>query len=129
MSVQEIIKQRRIKLDLTLKDVAKALNVSEGTVSRYESGEIQNMGVDKIAALAKVLQCNPGYLMGWTDDPSLKAALSNQDSKEFISDSEEELVSKYRRLDSYDQGRVLGTIDTLLDQDKYHQKGLSAKAI
>lgn len=71
MKVQEIIKTRRLELGLTLKDVAKALGVSEGTVSRYESGDIQNMGIDKIASLADVLRCSPGYLMGWTDDPSM----------------------------------------------------------
>lgn len=58
MSVQEIIKRRRLELDLTLKQVAKALGVSEGTVSRYESGEIQNMGIDKIEALSRVLRCS-----------------------------------------------------------------------
>ena len=57
VSVQEIIKRRRLELDLTLKQVAKALGVSEGTVSRYESGEIQNMGIDKIEALSRVLRC------------------------------------------------------------------------
>ena len=54
MNIQTIIKNRRLELDLTMKDVAKALGVSEATVSRYESGEIQNMGIDKIEKLAKV---------------------------------------------------------------------------
>ena len=67
MSVQHIIKKRRLELGLTLKQVAKALSVAEGTVSRYESGDIQNMGIDKIEALSKVLKCSPGYLMGWED--------------------------------------------------------------
>ncbi len=70
MNIQTIIKNRRLELDLTMKDVAKALGVSEATVSRYESGEIQNMGIDKIETLAKVLRCSPGYLMGWEDYPN-----------------------------------------------------------
>lgn len=70
MSIQTIIKNRRLSLDLTMKDVAKALGVSEATVSRYESGEIQNMGIDKIEALSKVLRCSPGYLMGWESNPT-----------------------------------------------------------
>jgi len=70
MKIQDIIKNRRFELGLTLKDVSKALGVSEGTVSRYESGEIQNMGIDKVEALARVLCCSPGYLMGWEDYPS-----------------------------------------------------------
>ena len=43
MAVQDIIKSRRKELKLTLKEVADKLHVSEGTVSRYESGDIQNM--------------------------------------------------------------------------------------
>ena len=74
MSVQHIIRKRRLELGLTLKQVAKALNVAEGTVSRYESGDIQNMGIDKIEALSKVLRCSPGYLMGWEDLQSSSVA-------------------------------------------------------
>ena len=50
IKTNEIIKQRRIELGLTLKDIAKALKVAESTVSRYESSDIQNMGIDKIEA-------------------------------------------------------------------------------
>lgn len=69
MEVYKIIKERRLALGLTLKDVALALGVAESTVSRYESTEIKNMGIDKIEALAKVLKCEPGYLMGWQKAP------------------------------------------------------------
>ena len=37
-------------------DVAKACEVSEATVSRWESGDISNMKRSRIASLAKVLQ-------------------------------------------------------------------------
>jgi transcriptional regulator with XRE-family HTH domain len=67
MDVNKIIKARRLELGLTLKDVANALGVAEATVSRYETCDIKNMGIDKIGALAKVLQCEPGYLLGWQD--------------------------------------------------------------
>lgn len=53
--IKEIIKNRRIELGLTLKEVATAVGVSEGTVSRWESGNITNMKRNKIAALAKTL--------------------------------------------------------------------------
>lgn len=83
MNIQTIIKNRRLELDLTMKDVAKALGVSEATVSRYESGEIQNMGIDKIEALAKVLRCSPGYLMGWEDSPTatIQSSLTHEESE------------------------------------------------
>lgn len=53
------IKNRRIELGLTLEDVGKAVGVGRSTVQRWESGLIKNMGRDKIAALAEVLQMSP----------------------------------------------------------------------
>lgn len=68
MKVNEIIKKRRKELGLTLKDVAQELGVSESLISRYESNDVKNMGIDKITPLAKVLKCSPAYLMGWTEE-------------------------------------------------------------
>lgn len=54
---------RRQQVGLTQKEVADAVGVSEGTVSRWESGEIANMKRHRIAALAKVLKCSPDFIM------------------------------------------------------------------
>lgn len=67
MKVNEIIKKRRKELGLTLKQVAEKLGVSESLISRYESNDVKNMGIDKIIPLAKVLDTTPAYLMGWED--------------------------------------------------------------
>lgn len=67
MEINEVIKKRRLELGLTLKDVAFALGTAESTISRYESNGIQNMGIDKLLDLAKVLKCTPMYLLGLTD--------------------------------------------------------------
>lgn len=71
MKVNEIIKNRRKELGLTLKDVANELNVSESLISRYESNDVKNMGIDKLIPLAKVLKTTPAYLMGWEDTMSI----------------------------------------------------------
>ena len=67
MKVNEIIKKRRKELGLTLKQVAEKLGVSESLISRYESNDVKNMGIDKIIPLAKVLDTTPEFLMGWED--------------------------------------------------------------
>lgn len=54
-----IISQRRKELGLTLEAVADAVGVGKSTVRKWEKGMIKNMGRDKIAALAKVLQMDP----------------------------------------------------------------------
>lgn len=82
MEINEIIKKRRKELGLTLKQVAEQLGVSESLISRYESKDVKNMGIDKITPLAKVLKCTPAYLMGW----------ENQIQKEMGDD----IVEKYK---------------------------------
>ncbi len=67
-NVKEIIKERRQQLGLTMKEVAEAVGVSEATVSRWESGDIENMRRDKIAKLAEALKISPAVLMGWEDN-------------------------------------------------------------
>lgn len=67
MEVKDLIKNRRLELRLTLSDVAKFVGVNEGTVSRWESGDISNMRRDKIALLSKILQISPLAIMGFDD--------------------------------------------------------------
>lgn len=67
-NVKEVIKQRRQELGLTMKEVADAVGVSEATVSRWESGDIENMRRDKISKLAEALHISPAVLMGWEED-------------------------------------------------------------
>ncbi len=56
MNIGEIIKKRRKELNLSLKDIAKKLNLSESSISRYENEEIKNMGIDKLIPLSEILQ-------------------------------------------------------------------------
>lgn len=87
--INEILKQRRLELGLTMLDVAKSVGVSEGTVSRWESGDIANMRRDKIAALAKTLNISPAVIMGWEQI---------EEKPDKISDSEKKILEIYNNL-------------------------------
>ena len=67
-NINALLKERRKEKGLTMKQVADAVGVSEATVSRWESGNIANMGRSKIYALSKVLGLSPAEIMG-IDDP------------------------------------------------------------
>ena len=69
MEIKDVLKSRRMELGLTMKELADKVGVSEGTISRWESGDIENMRRDKIAALAAALQVSPSTIMGW-DEPT-----------------------------------------------------------
>ena len=64
MEIKDTIKNRRLELGFTLKQIAEAVGVTEATVSRWESGDIANMRRDRIYALAKKLNLSPVKLMG-----------------------------------------------------------------
>lgn len=85
MKINEYLKIRRKEMGLTLLDVANACGVSEATVSRWESGDIENMRRSKIAAYAKVLRLSPNVILEVEAPPSL--TLNNE---------EEALVVAYR---------------------------------
>lgn len=70
MEIKDILKNRRIELGLTMKEVSEIVGVSEATISRWESGDIANMRRDKIVALANALQMSPAVIMGWEQPPA-----------------------------------------------------------
>lgn len=72
MEFKDRVYNSRKKINKTLEEVAKEVGVSAATISRYESGEIENIRRDKIAKLAKALDVTPAYLMGWEEDTNIE---------------------------------------------------------
>ena len=104
--VNEILKDRRIELGLTMLDVAKKVGVSEGTISRWESGNIANMKRDKIAALADALDISPSLIMGW------ESPVSNSDEKH--SQNVDEFLTLFSQLSEEQQKLVISQIKGIL---------------
>lgn len=115
------IRELREKCGLTQREVANAVGVTEATVSRWESGHINNMRRDKIQSLAKILQVSPLVIMGMKEqDPPAappsaqevaepyKAPLTKRDE---LTEHEREHIELYRELD--ERGR--NAVDDLTD--------------
>lgn len=71
MSIGDIIKKRRQELHLTLEDLGDLCGVGKSTVRKWENGMIENMGRDKISALAKALKINPLTLLNMDEDEEM----------------------------------------------------------
>lgn len=147
MDIAKNIRKRRLELGLTLKQVADALGVAESTVLRYETNEIQHMGIDKIEALAKVLRISPAALLGWTtttrfyqfdidllnsafekyglfidlvnaDDPDWAVFYWNNYEYEFTRIPLEDLWSLYVNLNSYSNDNIAHELRSLYNKYK-----------
>ena len=67
MDLGQKIKKLRLDKGMTLEQVGDAVGVGKSTVRKWETGEIANMGRDKIEKVAIALGVSPAYLMGWDD--------------------------------------------------------------
>ena len=111
MEVKDIISTRRIELDMTMKELSQKVGVSEATVCRWESGDIENMKRDKILNLANALQLSPSVLMGWTEDKT-----------EFVlSEQERDIITHYRASDQITKQMIL----RLLGMESKEEEGQS----
>lgn len=113
MEVKDIIKNRRLELDLTLEQIAVQVGVSKPTVMRWENGDIENMRADKIAKLAKALNTTPVYLMGWTEDKEIMDS-SNNNAKVDLTPKEKELLDSFRCLLPEMQNFILESVKKLM---------------
>ena len=115
MNINDILKNRRLELELTMKQVADMVGVSEGTISRWESGDIANMRRDKIVALARALQVHPGVIMGWEEYTASYIPASDL----ALSEIEKALIIHYRSSDPGTQRAVRKLLDV---EDKEEEK-------
>lgn len=88
----------------TLLELSKKVDLSEGMVSRYESGEIKTVGIDTLIKFANALGCSPGDLMDWN--------LSDSSSPE----NEKVFLEKFRKLSHDDQMLLFGIMDSFIDR-------------
>lgn len=114
MELKDIIKFRRKELNLNLLDIAKACDVSEATVSRWESGNIGDMKRSRIAALSKILKISPAIIVGTTDNDNKEAQSLSKD----LTDQEKNLLDIYRDLDDKGQHTVNTVARMELDRVK-----------
>ncbi len=104
------MKERRTILNITLTEIAEALDITQPTAQRYESGEIKNIPYDKLAMLAELLQCSPPYLLGWE---------TMTDSPPAIPGEEERMLRYFRKLNAKGKKEATRQIENLTLITKY----------
>ena len=132
MEIKDILKAKRIQKEMTMKELADKVGVSEGTISRWESGDIANMKRDKIVSLADALEISPLTIMGIDAAAQRKKdlqeiarkAMEEYDALQKMSPEIRELIDKYRAADPGTQRSVR----KLLDIEEDHLLPVAAHA-
>lgn len=94
--IGKFIKERRIALGKTQRDIANEVGATEATVSRWESGHIDNMRRDKIASLAKALRISPMQLI--SDDPTPPAPQKSDGLPELNARDERDIQKRLKSM-------------------------------
>lgn len=81
MTTGSRIKARRKELGMSAEALAIECGVSPATIYRYEKGDIENMGTDKLKPIAAALHTTPAYLMGWDTHNTTDIAIANNIKK------------------------------------------------
>lgn len=101
------IKERRKELDISAVNLADRLGLSKATIHRYENGDIKNIKMPILEAMAEVLKVNPSWLLGKSevkDDQkgfdvcvALDDIVINLKTYEHITCNGKEIPVKYRK--------------------------------
>lgn len=71
------IRQRRKTLNISVVDVAAYTGLSKATIHRYESGDIKDIKLPTIDAIASILDVNPAWLIGKSENIERRGGKTN----------------------------------------------------
>lgn len=115
MNIGNRIKLRRTELNLTLKEIASKVGVTEATVQRWESGNIKMIKGDKLERLALSLQWSVNELMEWDSVENKANAIDSL--KIILKDVYDDVIIKdYEDTGSYDVILVKNKIKICLEE-------------
>ena len=90
MNKGERIRKLREAKGITQEELAKLLNTTKQTVSKYEKDIVTNIPSDRLEELSHILDTTPSYLMGWNQKQIDSATEMIKEKNEQIDKSEGE---------------------------------------
>lgn len=103
MTKGERIRALRLEKGISQVDLAKHLNTTKQTISKYEKGIVTNIPSDKVEAMAILFNTTPQYILGWneeTEKPTDNGGLSKEKREliDFVDSLPDEKVDLALRL-------------------------------
>lgn len=112
LSIGKRIKQSREDIEITRKELAKRIQVSASTITRYEQGTIQKIKMPIINSIANALSVNPMWIIGRSEfirTSEMKKEWSTSNIS--LTRHEEKFIKKYRALSPAGKATVDAVIE------------------
>lgn len=122
MNIGQRIRERRLELNMTQEELAKAMNYkSKSTINKIELG-INDIPLSKVVEFADVLKTSPSYLMGWDgeDGGSKNIQFEGYDFHLF-GNNEKELLDIYDQLSTDGQQKLIEYAQDLKASKRYEK--------
>lgn len=101
--------------NLSQKDLAQYTGISQAAISSWKS-KGTNPSSDKIISICEFLNVEPYYLLTGSPDPGTEL-LQEESTSYGIDNAEMLLLRQFRRLSPLEQGRIIGIIEQMLEQN------------
>ena len=115
------IRAKRKELGLTQKQLGKIVNLSEGSISKYESGKVEDVTITKLNEFAEALNIDVAWLFG----VELNRTNPERHSP-FGTRKDDRLIKLWRQLSYKKQQKMLSIIEIELEECATSEGGESA---
>lgn len=75
--IRQVLLKKREEKGLSAQALGKQVGVDKTTIYRYEKGQIEKMPFTVVNRLADILNINPAFIAGFTDDPDINENAGN----------------------------------------------------
>ena len=103
MKIGPILKEERLRNNLSQEEVAKAIGSTKQAVYKYETGIVTNIPMEKIAKMAQLFGVTPAYIMGWEEE-------ENTPDEPKLSEGERLVLEAFRQIPEEQQKHFLEMI-------------------
>lgn len=114
MKMSERIKALRDEYGLTQDQLGEMLDLQKSAIAKYENGRVKNIKRSTIAKMAKIFDCDPCYILGYTD----------QRKKPTEVDREGEILALFYELNEQGQSEAISYLRYLAQKEEYKKEAL-----
>ena len=121
--IADNLKLLRKKQKMTQTDLAKALNLSPGTIGMWETNK-RNPDIQTLKRIADFFGVSVSEIVGDSESPPQNVAFEHpaiQQAAPGITESEREILALFRRLTDIQRGELIGRAKVMAEQNAAEQ--------